>query len=107
MLNKEISEIKKQLDNELRHIHFSNENNVLERSHPRTFLQKIKYWWNKEITIPLVPVGAIIVIVMGSALTDELGSLNSQKQVISQQRQLVKIAGNIYWNDLVEEELRR
>lgn len=107
MSDKQKFMIKKQLDNELAEIRFSKQANVLRRSHPRSFLQKLNHWWNKEITIPLIPVWAVIILLVGINLTDSLYIPNSPNMENLQHRQLVKVAENIYWSDLIEGEMNR
>ncbi|MEN2768434.1 hypothetical protein [Ornithinibacillus xuwenensis] len=103
MIN-EKERIKAHLNNELKHTHFTKQQDVLKRVYPHTWKQKIVTLWNKEIQIPIIPITALFVLVMVS-----VGSLeNSPTDSIDEhnkERVLVDIAGNYYWEDEFERAL--
>ncbi|MFA9558653.1 hypothetical protein ACERII_15205 [Evansella sp. AB-rgal1] len=97
--NKQQKELKRQLDSELSHFSFTKQGGVLSKTHPKTWSEKVNNWWNKEITIPLLPVGAITVLLLltaGMILFSNDGG---------QQVELIERGGNIYWSDMYERKV--
>lgn len=101
-LQNEREAIKEKLQKELALITFSSSEEVLKRTQPKTFSQKIKEWWNKEISVSLVPVGIATLLLISLSITPSLFNENKQEQQ-PQQRQIIQVGGNFYWNDLYEE----
>ncbi|WP_239616009.1 hypothetical protein [Cohnella mopanensis] len=94
--------IKNRLDEELGTVHFTREAEVLRRSHPRSWLERLKALWNKEIEVPLFPLGVsmavIIAVVALTPLQNSMDTDNSHEE----QRQLIEAGGNTYWKDNYE-----
>ncbi|RXI96187.1 hypothetical protein DS745_20815 [Anaerobacillus alkaliphilus] len=90
--------VKQKLDTELAHVSFSSSAEVLQRTHPRKLSEKIRHWLNKEITVPLVPIGVTAAIFLSVSLLPAL--LEDETE---QPRQLIQVGGNFYWSDLYEE----
>ncbi|MDF2719401.1 MAG: hypothetical protein K0R28_6326, partial [Paenibacillus sp.] len=55
MMDNDKEPVKARLDEELRDLRFQGAANVLARTHPRTWAERIRAIWNKEIEIPVVP----------------------------------------------------
>ncbi|WP_256758917.1 hypothetical protein [Cohnella sp. WQ 127256] len=97
--------IKEQLDEELGEMRFSKGVEVLERTHPRTWRTRWKALWNKELELPILPVGIGVAIILAVVMINQLGdaqegidaSITNQKQ-----RQLIEAGGNTYWKDEFE-----
>lgn len=99
-VNDEKNKVKDQLDRELQSIKFTKYQEVIERTHPVSYKQRLFAFWNKEIDIPLVPVSATLAFFLffvwgGSEWKDE-----RQTNVI--QRELVDAGGSTYWKDDLE-----
>ncbi|SHF86332.1 hypothetical protein [Ornithinibacillus halophilus] len=89
---------KNQLDHELQNIHFNKQEEVLDKAYPTTWKQKLSKLWNKEIDIPLLPVGAVFVLMLfGYGYKD---IFNNDRMY--EDKELVEIAGNTYWKDELE-----
>lgn len=67
--NTEREAIKQLLDEELQSIHFEGHERVLKMTHPPTFGARLLAFWNKEIEIPVKPIGAIGAIILVVTLT--------------------------------------
>lgn len=90
--------IKKQLNDELNHVKFTQHQKVLNRTHPVSVKGKLAAFWNKEIEIPLIPVFATL-----SLLVFSLGlGMEHKQQTYSTSRELVEAGGNMYWKDELE-----
>ncbi|WP_217588256.1 hypothetical protein [Lentibacillus saliphilus] len=101
----EKNRIKAQLNDELAHYHFSKQENVLQRTHPITRRQKISAIWNKEITIPLLPVGAVCMTLLLMFGYKEIIVPNMRHT--GDKTELVEIAGNTYWKSDYERLVAR
>ncbi|ADU31060.1 hypothetical protein Bcell_2807 [Evansella cellulosilytica DSM 2522] len=86
-----------QLKKELSSYSFTHHEEVIKHTHPKTFQGKLLCFWNKEITIPLVPISAVLffVITVGTVFS----TLNGDMEI---NRQIVESGGSFYWNDLLE-----
>ncbi len=89
--------VKQKLDSELAHVSFSGSAKVLQRTHPKKLSEKIRYWLNKEITVPLVPITVTVAILFSVSFIPTF--LDDQPE---QHRQLIQVGGNYYWSDLYE-----
>lgn len=92
--------IHKKLHQELAHIHFSGSEEVLKRTHPKTFSQKLSEWWNKEVSIFLLPVGIVMLLII-SVIT--IPTVPQDTEINVKNRELIQVGGNFYWKDLFEE----
>ncbi|MBU9720887.1 MULTISPECIES: hypothetical protein [Bacillaceae] len=92
-------ELKGKLDKELVPVVFSEKSKVevLSLTHPQTLQEKLKGWWNKDVTIPLIPIGAVLVlfITVGSVMA-------VMENDVEVQRYLIEKGGNLYWSDMLE-----
>ncbi|WP_078592850.1 hypothetical protein [Evansella clarkii] len=84
---------------ELEQYNFTAAGKVTARTHPRSFREKLDRLWNKEINIPLVPVGAALFLFLSA------GSMFVISETAPDgQRELIEKGGSIYWSDLLERE---
>ncbi|SDZ67555.1 hypothetical protein SAMN05421736_13014 [Evansella caseinilytica] len=60
-------DISKKLNGELSHFHFSGNEEVIRKTHPKTLRDRLMRWWNKEISIPLVPLGMAALLLFSTA----------------------------------------
>jgi hypothetical protein len=94
---------KRKLDEELGRMRFTKEAEVLGLTHPRTWRQKWGALWNKEIEVPLLPLGmsmAVIIAIM--AVVQVRNSEINDETRQGDQRQLIEAGGNTYWKDQYE-----
>jgi hypothetical protein len=98
--------LKNQLDKELGPIQFSRHQEVLSSVYPKTWKQKFRRLWNKEITIPLLPVSAAFVLFIVMIGYVEIRPTDPSI-TSNQERVLIDVAGNYYWKDDFERELKK
>lgn len=102
--------IKQQLDEELQPIHFEGHERVLKMTHPPTFGARLLAFWNKEIEIPVKPIGAIGAIILVVSLSLHQPEVKHQPQQNVQQhpnRELIEAGGNTYWKDIYDQAVKR
>lgn len=108
--NTERDAIKQQLDEELQPIHFEGHERVLKMTHPPTFRARLFALWNKEIEIPVKPIGAIVAIILVVSLSLHQPEVKHQPQQSVQQqpnRELIEAGGNTYWKDIYEQAVKK
>ncbi|QMV43096.1 hypothetical protein [Cohnella cholangitidis] len=91
--------IKNRLDEELSALHFTKENEVLRRTHPRSWKERLTALWNKEIEVPLFPLGASMAVILTVITLTQLQSFMDADGSLEEQRQLIEAGGNTYWKD--------
>jgi len=86
------------LQDELKELRFGGQENVLRRTHPRSWRDRLASLWNKEIEVPVLPLGlsfaVILAVVAASQIRDSDGG-----EASSDRRQLIEVGGNTYWKD--------
>jgi hypothetical protein len=97
-------QLKRHLDKEMEHIHFSRKQNVLNEIKRQTWKNKLHRLWNKEISIPLIPVSTAFVLFIMALGYVELSPLE-QNDKKNQDKKLIQVAGNYYWKDEFERAL--
>jgi sporulation protein YlmC with PRC-barrel domain len=108
--NTEREAIQQQLDEELQLIHFEGHERVLKMTHPPTFGARLFAFWNKEIEIPVKPIGAIGAIILVVSLTLHQPEVKYPPQQNVQQhqtRELIEAGGNTYWKDIYDQAVKR
>lgn len=108
--NTEREAIKQLLDEELQSIHFEGHERVLKMTHPPTFGARLLALWNKEIEIPVKPIGAIGAIILVVTLTLYQPEVKHHPQQGVQQhknRELIEAGGNTYWKDIYEQAVKK
>jgi hypothetical protein len=103
-LKKAEEQLKRQLDNELEQIQFTTKQAVIKRVYPTSWKEKLHKLWNKEITIPLIPVSVTFVLLIVSLGYLELKPVERQVTE-TDERELIQVAGNYYWKDDLERVL--
>jgi hypothetical protein len=95
----EKNKVKKQLEQELQNVRFTKHQEVMNRTHPVSFKHKLASFWNKEIEIPLLPIGAALTLLLFSW---GISGFNPEQQTTTPERELVEFGGNMYWKDELE-----
>ena len=98
-MKKEKDSVKRQLEHELKQITFTKHQEVLKRTHPVSLKQKLRAFWNKEVEIPLIPIGAVLTLVF---FTWGISEFNHEHEPLTVKRELVQVGGNTYWKDELE-----
>ena len=113
ILSNDQKKIRKKLEQELAHLSFSSQEGVLKRTHPQSsqeevlkrthpqsFQEKVQSWWNKEVTLSLVPVGVVTFLLISATIVP---SLLQEDKIELPPREIIQVGGNFYWSDLYEE----
>lgn len=99
------------LEEELKEMHFSRSTEVLNRTHPRSLPAKLRAWWNYEIELPLIPLGAgfavLLVILLATQFEEHSDPGDLAGDMPRADRQLVEAGGNTYWKEDFEKAVRR
>lgn len=111
-MSSEQEEIKHRLDEELSHLSFGGQAQVLKQTHPQAPLARLRALWNKELDIPLRPLGALSALFIAGALIcfyPQSGTREQQAstQPVQAQRELIVAGGNTYWKDIYEQAVKR
>lgn len=109
-MNSEREAIKQQLDDELNEIQFTGHERVILQTHPLAFGARLFSLWNKEIEIPVKPLGAIAVLFLVATLAlhqPGMGNTPQQSMQPSEQRELIEAGGNMYWKDIYEQAVKQ
>ena len=95
------NQIRRKLDKELSDIHFSSEQQVIERMKKKSWTDKWIDFWNKEITVPLVPVtGATIILFTAITLYPVISNEDSPttpSQNYPIMDRIIEKGGSYYW----------
>lgn len=111
-MSNEQEDIKRRLDEELSRLSFSGQERVLQQTHPAAPLARLRALWNKELEIPLKPLGALSALLVAGALIlcyPQSGTPDQQAPPLPAQgqRELIEAGGNTYWKDIYEQAVRR
>jgi len=100
-MNRERERIKKRLDEELGGLRFGGQEETVRRTHPRSWRDRLRTFWNKDIEIPLLPLGASLAVILAVAAIYQLSDAKNDSGDSAQQdeRQLIEAGGNTYWKD--------
>jgi hypothetical protein len=102
-MKSEQESIKGMIDKELAELRFGRQADVLKRTHPRAWRDHLRVWWNKELQLPLLPIGLSCVLLITIATAVQLSELpNSHDAPPPQHRELIETGGNTYWSDEFE-----
>lgn len=99
-------QLKGNLDKEVESIQFTKHQEVLEQVYPTTWKQKLHKLWNKEISIPLIPVSTVCVLFIIVISYPEIRSIEPLPKDEAN-RAIKEIAGYYYWEDDYERALLR
>ena len=89
---------KKILEEELTSLQFTKQQKVLSQTHPKTLKEKLVQLWNKEVTIPLIPLGAVVLLFLSFGSFAAISEIDMEGS-----RVIVEKGGSFYWQDLLEE----
>ncbi|WP_151733067.1 hypothetical protein [Paenibacillus tengchongensis] len=109
-MDNERDTIRRRLEEELEGMAFSGAERVLKQTHPGSRGERLQAWWNKELEIPLRPLGACAAVILLGAiliLAPHGKSGKEQTAAPSGVRELIQAGGNTYWKDLYEQAVRR
>ncbi|NLP50629.1 hypothetical protein [Bacillus sp. RO1] len=97
MQHKEKQAVRERLDNELKDLHFTGCEKVLQKTHPKSFTEKLSSFWNKEIELPILPVVVATMLILSTISL----RVDRDNVVITTQadREIIRIAGYTYWKD--------
>jgi hypothetical protein len=98
---KERQSMRRRLDDELIHLTYDQQESILRRTHPRTWSERARAFWNREVELPLIPIGIVIILMMGwpvyqHVVPDMKDSINRSS------RQMIEVGGSTYWKDAYE-----
>ncbi|AOM84255.1 hypothetical protein [Salisediminibacterium beveridgei] len=93
----ERKQIKQALDQELSDVTFSGKDSVLSRTHPKTRKEKLDALWNREVQVPLIPLGAAMFLMITA------GTLVGMPGNDEAERELIERGGSYYWSDMIDE----
>ncbi|WP_150265541.1 hypothetical protein [Paenibacillus tepidiphilus] len=110
-MDNERERIRQQLEEELEPLTFSGAERVLRQTHPASRSGRLHAWWNKELEIPLRPLGAgAAIVLLGIVLVlAPRGESGKEQEAGSPPgvRELIVAGGNTYWKDIYEQAVRR
>ena len=89
--------LKQAIDEELSDVTFNGKDAVLRRTHPKTNQEKLSALWNKEVQVPLIPLGAALFLMITA------GTLVSIPGDDEAERELIERGGSYYWSDMIDE----
>ncbi|MFC4597606.1 hypothetical protein [Cohnella hongkongensis] len=93
----------KRLREELEELRFGGQENVLRRVRPRSWRDRLLALWNKELEIPVVPLGLSFAVILAVVAAAQLRNPDGGEEDASMdRRQLIEVGGNTYWKDEYE-----
>lgn len=101
-MNKEQQQAQAQLEAELEQVHFSLQEQVLSRAFPKSRGERLRALWNKELQLPVIPLGLAAAVLLSLAVMSSLPRTGPGMKTADRSRELVHVAGNIYWKDEYE-----
>lgn len=94
---KERESIKENLNAELADVDFTRAADVLRRTHPRTWQQRFTAWWNRELSLPIIPIGIGFVLLLFLVGVVQLRDYADLPRSSHHGNELVQAGGNTYW----------
>ncbi|MHA6251860.1 hypothetical protein [Oceanobacillus sp. CAU 1775] len=98
---KEKQQIREQLVNELKDIRFTKKAEVLKQIEDRSWKTKFHRLWNKEISIPLLPVSSVFAVFLFAYGVFQISEMNPNYEI----KETIVIGGNMYVKEDVERRL--
>ncbi|MBD2843863.1 hypothetical protein IDH44_01550 [Paenibacillus sp. IB182496] len=96
--------VRARLEEALGGLRFGGKAAVLRRTHPATRRERLAAWWNRELEVPVLPAGALLlagVLILALAYGPWDDSI-APTAVHEPKRTLVEAGGNLYWQDEYE-----
>ncbi|MWV43620.1 hypothetical protein GRF59_08225 [Paenibacillus sp. HJL G12] len=110
-MEQEQSHLKQQLERELSGLQFSQQEEVVRRTHPTTVRGRLRAFWNKELELPIILLGTVFALLLTAAFLYHAARQPKSEPAVSseapQQRELIETGGSIYWKDEFERRLAR
>ncbi|OZB97728.1 hypothetical protein [Paenibacillus sp. XY044] len=99
--------IKQALEQELSEIHFTQAAEVLRATHPRSWRDRVRAFLNKELELPLVPLGTASLFLLAAAFVYHVVDQPKIHPVGSPQHrhELIEEGGSYYWKDEYERKV--
>ena len=92
--------VREQLDEELSELRFQGHEEVLKRLQPVAWRERLRELWNREIEVPLVPVGLMVALIAGASLwLRQPPSVQDTSADLPKKTELIEVAGNVYWKE--------
>jgi hypothetical protein len=108
-LDQEQPTVKQMLDRELADLRFDTQAHVIGRTHPTTWRGRLRAFWNKELELPMVPLGTAFVFFLTASFLYYADRQPKADPAIGneafQQRELIEAGGSVYWKDEIERRL--
>ncbi|RXZ81635.1 hypothetical protein EBB07_13305 [Paenibacillaceae bacterium] len=76
---------------------FHSSETVIRRTHPKTWHERLKKFWNKELELPVLPLGAAFTLLFIFAVTTLPGGNRNPVNPEPFKEGLIEAGGNIYW----------
>lgn len=101
--------IKRTLEQELSEIRFTQAAEVLRATHPRCWRDMVRAFLNKELELPLVPLGTAPLFLLAALFVYHLAEQPKTHPGGPQQhlRELIEEGGSYYWKDEYERKVNR
>ncbi|MCJ8010536.1 hypothetical protein MUG84_02120 [Paenibacillus sp. KQZ6P-2] len=101
--------MKQELDWELSGLQFGKQAEVIRRTHPSTLKDRLRSFWNKELELPVIPLGTAIALLLTAVYLYHAVREPKQAPVSGEakQRELIETGGSFYWKDEFERRLAR
>ena len=93
--------VKERLDKELQELQFTKQADVLKKLQDNSWRTKLHRLWNKELSIPLLPVSSVFAIFLFAYGVFQINELTPQHEY----RETIEIGGSMYYKDDVERRL--
>jgi hypothetical protein len=98
--------INQRLKDELSDVYFDRTDQLLQQTHPQTWIQRWRVLWNKEVELPLLPIGILATLLIGWTIIQQ-ADLPLQQDAARSPRHLIEAGGNTYWSDAYEKAVER
>ncbi|MYL53865.1 hypothetical protein GLW08_11010 [Pontibacillus yanchengensis] len=90
--------VQQKVDQELEHVTFQSQAQVLEKVKPSTKKQRLQAWLNKEVEVPLVPAATASLLLFASLTFPPFFLSNNQEHpTVHDTDELIERGGSVYW----------
>ena len=96
----ERNQVREQLEEELSGLKFRGHEEVMKRLQPVTWRERLQELWNREIEVPLVPVGLMVALIAGASFwLRQPTDVQDPRADHPKKLELIEVAGNVYWKE--------